>query len=88
MLKSLALQGERFECWVETKKAVGQATTYWNTYRQPYVWKSEGGVNQNSRWVSLLCPLWQQLDMGLNLLCSTTKTPTCESFAQKLHKKA
>jgi transposase len=37
-LKSLALQGRRFESWVEIERAVEQATAYWNAHKHPYVW--------------------------------------------------
>ena len=37
-LKSLALQGRRFECWAEIEKAVEQATAYWDAHKHPYVW--------------------------------------------------
>ena len=37
-LKSLALQGRRFECWAQIEKAVEQATAYWNAHKHPYVW--------------------------------------------------
>jgi hypothetical protein len=37
-LKSLALQGRRFERWQEVEEAVEKATTYWNAHKHPYVW--------------------------------------------------
>ncbi len=37
-LRSLALQGRRFETWAELADAVARATTYWNTHRHPFVW--------------------------------------------------
>jgi transposase len=37
-LKSLALNGRRFESWQEIEEAVQKATTYWNAHKHPYVW--------------------------------------------------
>jgi transposase len=37
-LKSLALQGRRFESWHEIEEAVRKATAYWNAHKHPYVW--------------------------------------------------
>jgi transposase len=38
VLRSLALQGCRFESWVEVCAAVAAATAYWNAHRHPFVW--------------------------------------------------
>ena len=38
VLRSLALQGRRFETWAELCQAVRDATTYWNDHRHPFVW--------------------------------------------------
>ena len=37
-LRSLALQGRRFEAWAEIEEAVARATAYWNDHRHPFVW--------------------------------------------------
>jgi DDE superfamily endonuclease len=37
-LRSLALQGRRFEIWEEVVQAIGEATRYWNAHRHPFVW--------------------------------------------------
>jgi DDE superfamily endonuclease len=37
-LRSLALQGRRFETWAEIEQAVAAATRYWNEHKHPYVW--------------------------------------------------
>ena len=37
-LKSLALNGRRFETWREIEEAVRSATAYWNAHKHPYVW--------------------------------------------------
>lgn len=37
-LRSLALKGKRFETWAEIEQAIGEATTYWNAHRHPFVW--------------------------------------------------
>jgi hypothetical protein len=36
VLRSLALQGRRFEAWAEIEQAVD--TAYWNDHRHPFVW--------------------------------------------------
>jgi hypothetical protein len=38
ILRSLALQGRRFETWEAIARAVDQATAYWNAHRHPFVW--------------------------------------------------
>lgn len=38
VLRSLALNGRRFETWSEICAAVEQATSYWNAHRHPFVW--------------------------------------------------
>lgn len=38
VLRSLALQGRRFETWDEVAQAVARATAYWNAHRHPFVW--------------------------------------------------
>ena len=38
VLRSLALKGRRFETWEEVRRAVEQATAYWNDHRHPFVW--------------------------------------------------
>jgi transposase len=38
-LRSLALEGRRFERLDEVIEAIVQATAYWNAHRYPYVWK-------------------------------------------------
>ena len=38
ILRSLALQGRRFETWEEICQAVEEATTYWNGHRHPFIW--------------------------------------------------
>ncbi len=38
VLRSLALEGRRFEAWAEIEAAVARATTYWNEHRHPFVW--------------------------------------------------
>jgi hypothetical protein len=38
VLRSLALQGRRFETWAEVCQAVEAATAYWNQHRHPFVW--------------------------------------------------
>ena len=38
LLRSLALQGRRFESWDEIAQAVAEATTYWHAHRHPLVW--------------------------------------------------
>ena len=38
VLRSLALQGRRFETWAEIEEAVARATAYWNDHRHPFVW--------------------------------------------------
>jgi hypothetical protein len=38
VLRSLALEGRRFEAWAEVEAAVARATTYWNEHRHPFVW--------------------------------------------------
>ena len=37
-LRSLALQGRRFESWDEVCQAVAAGTQYWNQHRHPFVW--------------------------------------------------
>lgn len=37
-LRSLALNGRRFEPWAEVCQAVEAATAYWNGHRHPFVW--------------------------------------------------
>jgi len=38
VLRSLALQGRRFETWAELCQAVAEATRYWNAHKHPFVW--------------------------------------------------
>lgn len=38
-LRSLALKGRRFEDGDEITRAIADATHYWNTHRNPYVWR-------------------------------------------------
>ena len=38
VLRSLALNGRRFETWGEVCRAVERATAYWNAHRHPFVW--------------------------------------------------
>jgi hypothetical protein len=38
VLRSLALQGRRFETWAEVCQAVQEATRYWNAHRHPFIW--------------------------------------------------
>lgn len=38
VLKSLALNGRRFEAWAEIEQAVERATAYWNDHKHPFVW--------------------------------------------------
>ncbi len=38
VLRSLALQGRRFETWDELRQAIRDATAYWNAHRHPFVW--------------------------------------------------
>jgi transposase len=38
ILRSLALNGKRFETWDEICAAVAAATTYWHAHRHPCVW--------------------------------------------------
>jgi transposase len=38
VLRSLALQGRRFETWEQVCAAVELATAYWNQHRHPFVW--------------------------------------------------
>jgi transposase len=38
VLRSLALNGRRFETWDEVCQAVAAATQYWNAHRHPFVW--------------------------------------------------
>jgi len=38
VLRSLALQGRRFETWAAIGQAVAAATAYWNAHRHPFVW--------------------------------------------------
>jgi transposase len=38
VLRSLALKGRRFETWEEVCQAVEAATSYWNTYKHPFIW--------------------------------------------------
>jgi transposase len=38
ILRSLALQGKRFETWDEICEAVEAATRYWNAQRHPFIW--------------------------------------------------
>ena len=37
-LRSLALNGRRFETWAEVCQTVEAATAYWNAHRHPFVW--------------------------------------------------
>jgi transposase len=37
VLKSLALQGRRFDGWAEIEAAVERATAYWNAHRHPFL---------------------------------------------------
>ena len=37
-LRSLALQGQRFETWEEVCQAIRDATAYWNAHRHPFIW--------------------------------------------------
>jgi len=38
VLRSLALEGRRFESWQEIAQAMERATVYWNAHRHPFVW--------------------------------------------------
>jgi transposase len=38
VLRSLALKGRRFATWDEVRRAVHDATRYWNAHRHPFVW--------------------------------------------------
>jgi transposase len=38
ILRSLALNGRRFETWEALCRAVERATAYWNAHRHPFVW--------------------------------------------------
>jgi DDE superfamily endonuclease len=38
VLRSLALQGRRFETWAEVCDAGQEATAYWNAHRHPLIW--------------------------------------------------
>jgi hypothetical protein len=38
MIRSLALQGRRFQTWEELAPAVQDATAYWNQHRHPFIW--------------------------------------------------
>jgi DDE superfamily endonuclease len=38
VLRSLALNGRRFETWDEVVAAIEAATVYWNAHRHPFVW--------------------------------------------------
>ncbi len=38
VLRSLALQGRRFETWTDVCQAIHEATAYWNAHRHPFVW--------------------------------------------------
>jgi transposase len=38
ILRSLALNGRRFETWNDICHAVEAATAYWNAHRHPFVW--------------------------------------------------
>jgi hypothetical protein len=37
-LRSLALQGRRFETWTDVEQAITAATAYGNAHRHPYTW--------------------------------------------------
>ena len=39
VLRSLALTGRRFEAWSEIEQPMQRATDYWNTHKQPFVWR-------------------------------------------------
>lgn len=49
VLRSLALQGRRFDTWEQIRHAVSEATRYWNAHRHPFVW----GKRQRHRLCSL-----------------------------------
>jgi DDE superfamily endonuclease len=38
ILRSLALQGRRFETWDEVSTALAAATVYWQAHKHPFVW--------------------------------------------------
>jgi hypothetical protein len=38
VLRSLALEGRRFEAWAEIGQAAERATAYWNEHRHPFIW--------------------------------------------------
>jgi transposase len=38
ILRSLALNGRRFETWEDLCRAVARATVYWNQHRHPFSW--------------------------------------------------
>ncbi len=40
ILRSLALNGRRFETWDAVEQAVEGATAYWNGHRHPFLWGS------------------------------------------------
>ena len=37
VLRSLALEGRRFEAWAEIGQAVERATAYWNEHKHPFI---------------------------------------------------
>ena len=38
VLRSLALNGHRFETWEHVCQAIEAATTYWHAHRPPFIW--------------------------------------------------
>jgi transposase len=38
VLRSLALNGRRFESWDDICQAVQRATAYWNAHKHPFIW--------------------------------------------------
>jgi hypothetical protein len=38
VLRSLALEGRRFETWADIERAIDHATAYWNAHRHPFLW--------------------------------------------------
>src|SRR6201992_1047336 len=38
ILRSLALEGRRFETWAQREEAVRRATAYWNQHKHPFIW--------------------------------------------------
>ena len=58
VLRSLALEGRRFETWAEVEHAVRRATKHWNTHKHPFVWGRSAGAAPR---VALASPLRRML---------------------------